>query len=314
MQRYPFVTDETPHCIWDWDLQERNLRFLRGIDADYYRHMADSHGGVSEGEDRHRAALALRLGYSHAMETFFALVGAAVQAPQCPLGWVLRYKNTELHNVISKIHRRQHVYARIDAPLTWDSLSRTFLQFTLEDSERADRIKHWFATAWSRLAHDFIDRAVTDEYNGIKHGLRVRPGGFSLSVGIEPSPGVSPPPEEMGPWLGSDYGSSYYTVEYPANAKYNFRARRSARNWNPDSLAYGLLFLSTSIKNVVSYLMIAGGVPGSMVKFEWFPDEADYHKPWESSPSLRSFNGDTIVSASDIEPMTKEQILSTYAK
>jgi hypothetical protein len=43
-----------------------------------------------------------RPGYAQALETFFALNCAAVQAPNCPLGWMLMYDDAQLFSVVKK--------------------------------------------------------------------------------------------------------------------------------------------------------------------------------------------------------------------
>lgn len=89
MNGVPFVVNETPFVCWDWDLQEKNPDFLRGIDARFYQYVVGSNIEHLNGEHKHRAALSIRLAYSQALETLFALLGALVQAPACPLGWLL---------------------------------------------------------------------------------------------------------------------------------------------------------------------------------------------------------------------------------
>src|SRR5262249_14056086 len=99
MKGVPFVIDETPYVCWDWELKEKNLEFLRGIDSRYFQYVVESNIEHLEGEDKHRAALSIRLAYSHAIETLFALLGALVQAPTCPLGWLLSYRK-ELPEIV----------------------------------------------------------------------------------------------------------------------------------------------------------------------------------------------------------------------
>jgi len=56
-----------------------------------------------DGEYKIDAAIALRMAYSQGLETLFAFLGAAVQAPDCVVGYLLRYENRDLNSLIDKI-------------------------------------------------------------------------------------------------------------------------------------------------------------------------------------------------------------------
>jgi hypothetical protein len=116
MTGIPFVVDETPYICWDPDLQRKNLEFLRGIDSKYFQYVVESNIEHLEGDDKHRAALAIRLAYSQALETLFALLGALVQAPTCPLGWMLA-------SVVTKISKGEAILSRHAPAITWQTLS-----------------------------------------------------------------------------------------------------------------------------------------------------------------------------------------------
>src|SRR5689334_15702085 len=87
-----FVVDDRPACMWGVDLPKQNDDFLLGLDAAHFTRSIESHLPLLETNQKHSAALAIRTVYAHALETMFALLCAAVQAPHCPLGWILRYK------------------------------------------------------------------------------------------------------------------------------------------------------------------------------------------------------------------------------
>ena len=73
MQKIPlFVVYDTPYCVWEWDLKEKNLRCLDRMDSEYFRYVADSnYDQLTDEELRHRAAVAVRIGYHHGLETLF---------------------------------------------------------------------------------------------------------------------------------------------------------------------------------------------------------------------------------------------------
>lgn len=90
IEHCPFVVDETPYCLWECNLARLNLTFLESIDPYYFQHVVETFAPMLEGEAKHYAAVALRSGYSHGLETLFALLCAFVQAPQCPAGWIIK--------------------------------------------------------------------------------------------------------------------------------------------------------------------------------------------------------------------------------
>src|SRR4051812_7198190 len=106
-----FVVNETPYCVWDWDITEQNLEFINSIDPRYFEHIAKIHGEMLEGEDQQYAAIALRTAYAHSLETFFALLCATIQAPDCVVGWLLKYRNKELFDLVRKIDNRRKVFS-----------------------------------------------------------------------------------------------------------------------------------------------------------------------------------------------------------
>ena len=103
IQNVRFVVDETPYCLWDADIRQRNLDFLDSIDPGY-SNIADLHGQSLDGQEKQYAAAALRVAYSQGLETLFALLCAAIQAPDCVEGWLTKYQNSELESVVKKIN------------------------------------------------------------------------------------------------------------------------------------------------------------------------------------------------------------------
>ena len=88
MDRYVFAVADEPYCCWEYDLAERNQRFLATLDATYFHYVADRHFEEVEGENRQRAAVALRAAYHHGLETLFSLLGALTQAPDAVPAWL----------------------------------------------------------------------------------------------------------------------------------------------------------------------------------------------------------------------------------
>ncbi len=148
MQYSKFTVDEIPWCAWDWDLKKQNLNFIEGVDPTYFEYLAKVYVNSPDIDQEHKAALALRTAYSHGIETFFSFLFAAIQAPDCIIGWVHKYQIHDLKSLIEKVNHRKHIYTKIDiAPITWENITNALLIFSLDDKEKEKRIKHKFAIA-----------------------------------------------------------------------------------------------------------------------------------------------------------------------
>jgi hypothetical protein len=317
MESIRFVINDIPFACWDWELREKNLEFLEGIDSEYFSYVANLNMiHIEDDEKKHRAALSLRLAYSHGLETLFALLCSAIQAPQCTIGWILNYRNNNLVDLVGKISRKEPILTQFkQEPISWASLAvnmHTYLPY--EDDKKA-WIQKGFGKLWSLFADDFVNDNAIHEYNGIKHGLRIKPGGFSLAVGHEDVPGVPARPEKMMDLGGSVFGSSYFVKEHiiPTD-KSNFRPRSHSRNWSPLNIANGLVLISMSINNVISWLRFANGVPLSKCKFENPTSEDVFEEPWKENVGITHFSGDLTLNKEHITPFSRDEIIAVYVK
>lgn len=312
-----FVVDERPYCLWDTNISDRVLKFLDSVDPSYYEYLANTHSQALSGDDSQRAALAIRAAYSQALETLFALICAAIQAPQCVPAWMASYRNQDLKNVVSKIHNNLPIQSLlVQDRLSWETVSAIIhTSLIMEDKERESKVKEVFGRLWSHFASDFLDDAFTIEYNSIKHGLRIRPGGFSLAIGAQEKPGIPAPPEKMQLLGKSEFGSSYLTLERIGVLSHHIRLRHPHRNWNPEDMAWGLHLISLSIFNVLSALKILNGVSAENVKFQWPTDDSIFDEPWKRSKTIGviAMTGmDVLIPEIYIKQFTKETILSNY--
>ena len=116
MYHYPFVTFERPHCLYDWRLPELNQEFLGRFDPDYFIHLTEAVYQTLEGDNEKRASVAMRTAYHHGLETFFSLLAACVQAPECIIGWLHKYRNDELRECIRCITERRSLMNRHGFP------------------------------------------------------------------------------------------------------------------------------------------------------------------------------------------------------
>ena len=310
-----FLIDDKPYCLWDKNINEKTLDFLDSIEPNYYEYFSDAIVSSASEDNIHYASLALRTMYSQALETFFAILCASIQAPRCIPGWIILYRNNDLRNVVKKIHNGIPLISQLKVErLTWELCSEIILSsIVLDDKEKEADIKLSFGRLWSRFASDFLDNGFISEYNSIKHGLRVSAGGFELAFGIQDEPGI--PPKNMQLIGKSKFGTGFHVLERFENSRHHIRLKQQHRNWHPQDFAFGLKLVSMSIANVVSTLKIVNGISPESVKFHW-PDDFDiFDEPWKRSSGLgvTSMSGfNSIIHEEFIEPFSKDVILEKY--
>lgn len=309
MQYSKFAVDETPFCMWEPDLAERNRRFVEGLDPAVFTYVADICAPDS-GEGYQSAATLGRFMYFQALEAFFALAAATIQAPDCVIGWLMKYSPRDLRSVTTKVQKGQMVFTKFkERPVTWDLLSRAVNRHNLEDAKLTE-IQTGFHDLWQRLARDYLDEKLRWEHNSIKHGLRTRPGGFRLAIGRERTPGKSA--DSMINLGGSEYGSSFFRDEHLARKGRHFRGRNESVNWQPENNLWGLRMVHMSMVNVLAFLKTSYGVPPTDVKLLHPADSAYFRKPWARRVAVGSSSMDFIVHAEDIRDFSREEILEVY--
>lgn len=314
MDRYPFAVNESPFCVWEHDLAERNLRFLSNLDPDYFTYQAETYGAVLEGDNGLRAAVSLRAAYHHGLESLFSLLGAMTQAPGCVLGWLPKCSNLDLRAIVTALSNGTPLLTqRGRQRVTLSLLAEAVHANKWVDEQPPKATAQRFATMWRRFASDFLDEHQTEEYNSLKHGFRVAAGGFTLRVGIEAEYGVPAPEETMQTLGASPYGSTFFIDEpvLPEPApKFHFRARRFSLNWRAESMVIGLQMLGTSINNVVGALRCMNGAPPGTMRFLRPEDPSAYEAPWRMSVGVTSVNWDTMIDPTEVTPATRAELKS----
>jgi hypothetical protein len=315
-----FVVGEEPYCVWEWDLKERNLEFIGGLNPDFFKHIVGLNRENLDAEENQVAALAIRMAYFHGLETLFSLICATIQAPDCVVGWLQKYRLWQLRDLIKSISNQDSIMTKLQfKKISWLGISNLVNSFKLEDEEKTRRIKEEFGNLWKRLADEILHKDYRFEYNSIKHGLRVVPGGVTVSIGEEKEYGVPPPREEFFSLGGSIYGSTFYIPQEildqnRKHRKIHFRVKKQTCNWNPDTLRWRLLLISNSLRNIISYLRIVNGVNARTVQFSWPADLSVFQRAWEPMAGVTSFCVDAKISEEHISVFTPDDIVNAYKK
>jgi hypothetical protein len=311
MQDTIFVVNAEPYCLWDIDLKARNRDFLKGLDPDYFDYSFNRH---LEADDEKRASIGIRLALHHSLETLFSLLCAYIQAPDCAYAWLAKCSTSELRDLVTRISNREpdiFTKVRIES-VTWESIATSVFCCYLPNTERQVETIKSFSKLWEILARELCDPTHIDEYNAMKHGFRVRQGGFGISIGREPALGVPPPDSEMQLLGKSDYGSAFFTIEpvFESKKSRSLRVRQRYVNWSIERLILLNQLVHMSIGNVISALRIVNGALAMECKFVRPEAGADFDKPWTFTPGVMNMTLNTGVGQTNTKSFTKDELLA----
>lgn len=318
-----FVVDDRPFCVWDDDLAKKNLSFIRGLKPDYFSYLAESirtdlsdeeHGGYHV-----LAAIALRSVYVHALESAFATTFAMMQAPQCIFGWLAKYEISNVSTLIGKVQSGGEIRNRLGLKqCTWRGIvekALARLPESIVNSEQQVVLKETvvsgFSSALQRMADDYLEESTSTEYNAIKHGFRISPGGFAFGVQLESSPGNPDEAQPMTVLANSKFGSSGYTLHKIAGSKLHYSVELQTRNWEPGILPQKLAVVSAWMSNVQAMLIYALGGETAKAQFKFFSRAEEYRAPWNVSSQFPRLNMKTC-QIDSTPAITADQILATY--
>lgn len=345
------AVNKKPYCVWNWNLRENNLRFIDGIDHEYFEYLARVHAAVLDptllqkpiarqlgralrtaidwfarkigkkrqrepSQHEHRAALSLRTAYYHGLETFFTLLCAALQAPASVAPWILKCRTSDLLSLVREIQsgRGTILNAHGLKQVSWQIMSERINLVSYEEEDKVKDTRQLFAELWGYLAHDFLDPYHRAEYNSIKHGLRVSPGGFTLAVGIEEQYGVPAPPEAMQVIGRSEFGTSYFATEPIRGAPRQKKAdphislKQQSVNWAPEAMILSLQLISISIHNIISALRIWHGVEPKTVPFLRPVDRDAFLAPWRQSGGVMQMSFGLPIEEAEIRRFSDDEI------
>lgn len=271
----PFAVNGKARCYWDTELRRKNMEFIRDIDPEYFYYAASTHSGHLDGDSGNRthAAMSIRFSYHHGIETLFALLFAGLQAPGCVVGWIQQYNQKDLRELVGRVGRKPPRYLWLrPEPFTWQGIAETVFSPCYREWENVEERVNLFGQFWARLAEEFLAEQHTDEYNSIKHGLRLTPklGGTVITVAFPDDDGNPPPPSEFVPLVMGKYGNRFYVRNVIAETKgaQHLSLKDSFVNWDPEDLCTDLEIISTCIHNVRTWLLTCNGYRGEQLTYQ----------------------------------------------
>jgi hypothetical protein len=194
------------------------------------------------------------------------------------------------------------------ARVSFFGLSEFVHRFAWPNEKGDDSTAANFGRFWRRLSSEFLDDTCRAEYNALKHGSRVRAGGFTVAIGTEETPGIPASADAMRSLGGSEFGSTFFAAERAGGSKQHIRTRRTSVNWTPLSLAQRLVLVSMSITNVVGALRCGIGAEPSSVQFLRPDPHSAFEAVWEREPSVRSTGIDTLIRIAPSDELSKDEL------
>lgn len=312
---YVFAVGKRPYCCWDYDHDARTLEFLDGLGVDYFQVVASALAEQLESDDPLPASVALRVNYHQGIEALFSLLAAAVQAPGAVPAWIAMCKTDDLKQIVGWQRDGRSVLTQVGPQrVSFLDISEFVHRFAWPDETGDDSTAADYARFWRRLSSEFLDDTERAEYNALKHGSRVVPGGFTLAIGREETPGVQAPAEAMRSLGGSRFGSTFFVPERVGLSKHHIRMRRTSVNWTPLRLAQRLVLISMSITNVVGALRCTLGYDPKSVRFVRPDPRSTFDDVWTREPGVRTTNMDTVVRVDPDDELSKDGLLDILAK
>ena len=311
MQSSVFAVNDEPFCLWEVDLERRVHSFLDGIDVDFFEYTLQTH---LQTEDEKRALVAIRFSLHHATEAMFSLLGAFIQAPDCPYAWIAKCSNGELRKFTERVNRNDpELISKLNIPVvSWQSVGTAIFATYKPGTERQTSTVECFANLWAALTAELNNPAYVDEYNALKHGFRLRSGGFTLLAGVEYEYGVPPPVAEMRTIGKSAFGATFLKIEPFGSAKgtRHIRSRQTSVNWSLERIILLHQLVHMSINNVVSALKVLNRYKPGECRFLRPENDSDFTEPWEHSPGVTCMNFDHELDESHLPASTKAELLA----
>src|SRR3954462_13843791 len=99
-----FVSDRH-YRVWIEASHFKTRDLISGFDPFYFSQLADLLRTGLNGDSTERATLGIRTIYGLAVEAFFALLFATLQAPHAPAAWLLLYEPRDLRTLIHRFEK-----------------------------------------------------------------------------------------------------------------------------------------------------------------------------------------------------------------
>lgn len=257
LNNYVFKINNTPNVFWSINLRLENLRFLRDIDPEYFNYQIKVHEqGLKNEELKHQAATSIRVLYYQALETLFTLLGATLQAPHAIHAWIQKVRTQPLRYLIERISNHDsnifNYFGIVE--FNWEAVANKLLLGHEKWAEDLDEHIINLGTFLSYCAKEFTNDHNVNEYNCLKHSIRVKAGGFQLKITPRESEKEK---SEQGFNEDVEFGSSFYSIFQLKDN--HFQSRRNSIAWDPKQNLNIVGTIALLIMNIKELLQVVNG-------------------------------------------------------
>ncbi|HKY40158.1 MAG TPA: hypothetical protein VJN18_29685 [Polyangiaceae bacterium] len=306
VDRVRFAIVDRPMCVMGIRLDEENLRFLRGLDPEFFLYQAAAHQHPdASGSEATRAALALRINYGMAVEALFGILGAVVQAPDCVFGWLSAYKNDELRELVRRISAAEAIKTLPPfRPATWLDISAALLEpLRAQSVERHQKVSELFARSWRLFAGELLNEQAGREYNSLKHGFRVQPGSVAIDISHEGNSLVR---------SESAFAHSFPYLKRSAARKNHYDVSHATRALEPAFFSAALSIIALSIGNAIAFARARPDAPGAKIAVH-IPEHLElFDELWKERAPIAAMTYGGSVTVPENEYWSDAEILSVY--
>lgn len=266
------MVHDRPTAVYGLGLKQGTKDFIRTFNANFWEHQLALITSIPKEEVSHEHVTLLRLTLSHAEEHLFALIFAGLQAPHCPNLWLYRYQPKDLPEMAAKVNAGKQILTRFSLKeFSWLEISKTLWPGLEDERYRLT------ALTLGRLADHFVSTFGRDEYNGLKHGMRLSFGGHSISFSPGGSPDTVPPPESFITLADSKFGSRFWAFEQVPGTKNHYYAKFRLSNWDFEELGYHLSHTILLIGNMGAAFRTHAQIEGDR-EFRFYRGSDAYEK------------------------------------
>lgn len=293
--------NKKPFRVWTHASAFKDEDLLLGFRPDLHMQLAMKLIEMLDQEGSDHAVLGLRLLYGLAQEAFFALLFSTLQAPDAPTAWLLLYQNRDLCELIRRFQEGVELPSRLVCPEpgSWEALAVMLFPESLMQEVASRARARRLGSFWAEWAQEQLDDDMRAEFNGLKHGTRIRTATPYLAV-------------DHFPFEGEAHGSVFATCE---SSYSDVVLGICARSWSGRTLYSRLKLMAASSSNLVGFLRLihrAGDTSNITIELP-DDDELDSAKP-SGKPLIGLRLGPSWEKNRVCTPLTYEEAIIEYRK
>ena len=233
-------------CFWSEDPRQNSLEHLEQINADYFLEIADSL--ENQWQEREKDPTLLQqivLQYFLSLEAFFSFLLSILFAPNYFYGWLVSYRNQDLHEIVAAIMSGEDCHFQVDVDgRGWEAIAATL--FPTNDADWKLIVKN-FGNLWRELARRFNDENELSAFNRAKHGFALKPDAILKVQTGDPKNGVTIGSTGIGHRFG-------VAVRMNEENKNNFRVDSRFVHWEPSKCLFAIRAVGMSLHNLYQSL------------------------------------------------------------